>query len=136
VWESLGDTADGAAGLAVLTDRFTTEAVSRIIGRMFLVTVVGVQPDGTVYVDRGADGGMRVGAVYDVMRPGKELPDQHTGASLGREETRIGSLEVVSVEASRSRARLRDGANPTIGDILRATTPTATTPANVMKPDF
>jgi len=137
VKEAIGDTPDGPASLGKLTDRFTTDAVSRILGRVFLTTVIAVQPDGTVYVSRGSDGNTQVRTVFDVMRPGKDVIDPHTGASFGRAESRVGSVEVVAVEASRSRARVLDGQTPVVGDILRsgAQTPPTGQP-KVMRPAF
>ena len=137
VKEAIGDAPDGPASLGKLTDRFTTDAVSRILGRVFLTTVIAVQPDGTIYVSRGSDGNTQVRTVFDVMRPGKDVIDPHTGASFGRAESRVGSVEVVAVEASRSRARLLDGQTPVVGDILRsgAQTPPMGQP-KVMRPAF
>ncbi len=134
--EALGDAPGGPASFAELTDRFTTEAVSRILGRLFLVSVIGVQPDGTVYLNRGSDGNIPVGTIFDVMRPGKDLIDPQTSVSFGRGESRVGSLEVVAVEASRSRARVLDG-QVFVGDVLRSLIPgPGTGQANVMKPAF
>jgi curli biogenesis system outer membrane secretion channel CsgG len=110
-----------------LIDRFTTEAVVRVVGRIYATTVIGVQPDGTVYINRGADANLQVGTVFDVMRPGAEMRDPQTGLSFGAAETHVGSIEIVAVEAVRSRGRMVSGQTPSIGDLLRP--PTQVPPA-------
>jgi curli biogenesis system outer membrane secretion channel CsgG len=102
-----------------LVDRLTTEVVVRVVGRIYPTTVIGVQPDGTVYINRGADANLQVGSVFDVMRPGAEMRDPQTGLSFGAAETRVGSIEIVAVEAVRSRGRVVAGQTPSVGDLLR-----------------
>jgi hypothetical protein len=53
------------------------------------------------------------------MRPGQELIDSDTGLSFGKSETKIASVEIVAVEAFRSRAVVTFGGDVKAGDILR-----------------
>jgi curli biogenesis system outer membrane secretion channel CsgG len=119
VSERLVEGADKPADTLSLVDRFTTVTVSRLLDRVFPTAVIGVQPDGTVYINRGADGNLQIGAVFEVMRPGKELKDPQTGLSFGLSESKIGVIEVMAVEASRSRGRMLSGQTPAVGDVLR-----------------
>jgi hypothetical protein len=100
-------------------DRFTTEAVSQIVTRLFPIKILGVTADGTVYLNRGRDVGLKSGTVFEVMRPGQELIDPDTGVSFGKAETKVASVEIVAVEASRSRGIVTSGGDVESGDILR-----------------
>ena len=71
------------------------------------------------FVYRGADAGMTMGSTFSVERPGEDLVDKDTGIVFGQAETTIGSLQITSVEDSRSRAKMVDGGVALEGDILR-----------------
>lgn len=102
-----------------LLNSFTTKSVAAIVARLFPVKVLGSAGDGVFYLNRGADVGMERGETFDVMRPGKELKDPDTGISFGSAETKVAVMEIISVEASRARAKLISGENAQAGDILR-----------------
>ncbi|MFH1076576.1 MAG: CsgG/HfaB family protein, partial [Pseudomonadota bacterium] len=115
--------------LSRLMDRFTTEAVNLILGRLYPIKLLGIAEDGTVYLNRGADAGLKNGVVFDVMRQGQDMVDQDTGLSFGKAETKVAAVEIVAVEASRARAKLLSGSEVKAGDILRKPQ------AEVKKPD-
>lgn len=115
-----------------LIARFTTDAVSAIVVRLYPVKVLAMTSDGTVFINRGEDGGIVVGDGFDVMRPGQEMIDPDTGRSFGAAEMKVGQIEVTAVEATRSRARVLSGQNLQSGDILR----TAKMLPKVEKPTF
>lgn len=102
-----------------LIDQFVQEAAGSIVQRIYPIKVLAVMPDGTIFINRGADGGVTVGSSYSVQRPGQDLVDPDTGISFGAAETPIGTLKISSVEAARSRAMMTDGGPPATGDILR-----------------
>lgn len=107
-----------------LQDEFSTQAVARILQRLFPVKVLGVADDGVVYLNRGEDAGLKSGEIYDVMRPGQELIDPDTGRSFGSAETKVASLQLVAIEPSRSRGSLvKSGGSVRVGDILRKAPP-------------
>ncbi len=106
-----------------LRDRFTTQAVAKIVARLYPVKVMGTGADGTVYLNRGQDAGLRQGARFKVMRPGQTLIDPDTGRSFGSAETQVATIEIESVEPNRSRAILISGAAPRSGDLLREAPP-------------
>lgn len=105
--------------LSDLADRFTTRSVALLVERLYPIKVLGVAPDGIVYLNRGDDAGLKQGALFDVMRLGSELRDPDTGRSFGTAETKVSTVELVAVEANRSRAQFVEGGNARQGDILR-----------------
>jgi len=125
---------DGDHGSELL-DLLTTSAVKLILQRVYPVRVIGLLPDQTtVYLNRGEDGDLEVGTLLDLMRPGTEMIDPDTGQSFGSMEEKVGTVRVVSVEASRSRAELISGGTPAVGDIGRtAPKPAGKQPAKKAK---
>jgi len=119
IHERIKQAGDMTQVLSSLMDRFTTEAVSLILGRLYPIKILGPAEDGVVYLNRGDDAGLKNGTVFEVMRPGKDLIDQDTGLSFGKAETKVASLEIVAVEASRARAKVTSGGEVRAGDILR-----------------
>lgn len=110
---------DPTQAVSNLIDNFTTEAVSKILDRIYPIKLLGITGDGTIFLNRGSDGALKIGTVFDVMRPGQELKDPDTGICFGRAETKIGTLKIVAVEGYRSRARMVSGQDAKAGDILR-----------------
>ncbi|RMF95275.1 MAG: hypothetical protein D6734_05900 [Candidatus Schekmanbacteria bacterium] len=108
-----------------LMDDYTTEAVNRILERLYPIKVLMVNANGTLYINRGDDVGMRSGLVFDVMHPGEEMIDPDTGISFGKAETKVATVKILTVEASRSTAIISSGGNVAIGDILRKAAPVA-----------
>lgn len=109
-----------------LMDRFVTTTVAKVVENIYPIKVMDVGTDGLVYLNRGEDGGLRPGLIFEVMRPGREMKDVDTGLVMGREENKMGTVEVVSVEKSRSKAKVwpgdgasRGGKQFAAGDILR-----------------
>lgn len=103
-----------------LIESFTNEAVQLVVGRLFPMRVLGIAEDGTLYMNRGLDGGIKVADVFDVLRPGEVLVDPDTGLTFGASETTVGRIEVISVEPSRARARIVSSQESLLaGDMLR-----------------
>jgi curli biogenesis system outer membrane secretion channel CsgG len=80
-----------------------------------IVTVKG----STVYLNCGANSGVKIGDSFNVYRPGEELIDPETGISLGSETTMIGRVQVVEVEDKFSKATVVSGAGFERGSIIR-----------------
>ncbi|MCK5831881.1 MAG: hypothetical protein KAH20_16440 [Methylococcales bacterium] len=102
-----------------LIDDFTNLMVSKIVHRLYPIKIMATLPDGSVYINRGLDGGLKSGDVFNVMRPGQDLIDPDTGISFGSAETKIAELKVESIETSRSKASILSGSEVLRGDILR-----------------
>ncbi|NOG47282.1 MAG: hypothetical protein HND50_18720 [Calditrichaeota bacterium] len=83
--------------------------------------VIKANADGTVFMKPGSVAGVEPGMKFYVYRPGEELIDPDTGISLGSEEMKIGSLEVVSDVAGGKacKAIVKSGANFATGDLIR-----------------
>jgi hypothetical protein len=123
--------------MSSLMDAFTTEGVGTVVLRLFPIKVLGTAGDGVIYLNRGADAGLDEGTMFDVMRPGEDLKDPDTGISFGSAETKVASVEVVSVEANRAKAKLVSGNVAQAGDILRKPQAVEKPPEpKVRKPDW
>jgi hypothetical protein len=102
-----------------LIEDFTNLMVSKIVHRIYPIKIMATLPDGSVYVNRGLDGGLKSGDIFSVMRPGQELIDPDTGISFGSAETKVAELKLDDVEASRAKASVLSGEEVQRGDILR-----------------
>jgi len=75
--------------------------------------------DGNVYINVGADAGIRKGEVFKVCTIGEELIDPETGLSLGAEETYAGKIEIRKVEKKYAVATILEGEGFERGDVVR-----------------
>ncbi len=75
--------------------------------------------DGKVYVNAGKDVGLSSGDTLNIYVVSKEITDPETGAILGVEEHRLGSLRIDSVKPKYSTGTLLEGSEPKSGDIVR-----------------
>ena len=121
-----------------LIEDFTNLMVSKIVHRIYPIKIMATLPDGSVYVNRGIDGGLKSGDIFSVMRPGQELIDPDTGISFGSAETKVAEIKLDDVEASRAKASVLSGEEVQRGDILREPQkPAVQQPqVNVNKPNF
>ncbi|PIS47923.1 MAG: hypothetical protein COT17_00990 [Elusimicrobia bacterium CG08_land_8_20_14_0_20_51_18] len=62
-------------------------------GAVRIIKIVGKQ----IYINSGKTNGEEEGRVYEVYRVGEEMIDPDTGESLGSEDEKIGTAEVVKV---------------------------------------
>ncbi len=74
---------------------------------------------GSIMIKPGADGGVKVGDVFVVYSQGEEIIDPDTGISLGSEEKKAGSIEVVEVKDKYATAKLVTGSGLKAGDLVR-----------------
>ncbi|RLA10646.1 MAG: hypothetical protein DRQ52_11015, partial [Gammaproteobacteria bacterium] len=101
---------------ATLADDFT-DAV-------YPMKVVKRNTRGQVFINRGKDGGLKIGQVYDVFYPGEELIDPDTGESLGGSEEFVGTIKISRINPKMTVAKIEseeDAENAPIatGDIVR-----------------
>ena len=68
----------------------------QLVDAVFPMRILNAEA-GTVWVNRGEDGGLDKGDVLKVFRPGKELVDPYTGEKLGSAERMIGKIKVIRV---------------------------------------
>lgn len=104
---------------ADMVDNFTTTLVSRIMLRLYPIKIIGAISETDFYINRGADGGLNNGMLFDVMREGKEMFDPDTGISFGKIEQKVAQVSVQNIEPSRSIVHLVTGENINNGDVLR-----------------
>ncbi len=75
--------------------------------------------DGQVYINVGSNGGLRVGDVLTVSRPGEELVDPATGLKLGVTEQTLGQLTISSIQEKFSIAAAASSFTCERNDIIR-----------------
>jgi curli biogenesis system outer membrane secretion channel CsgG len=75
--------------------------------------------NGMLYVNAGADMGMRPGMELAVFRPQEALVDPDTGKSIGTPDEKIGTVVVDSVEEKYCVAKVLFGAEMKRGDVVR-----------------
>src|SRR5256712_12615834 len=73
-------------------------------------------------INVGTGAGLRVGAEYDVLRPGREIKDPATGRVLRRTTTNVGKLKGTSADESSAQGTLTGGPAK-VGDCVGACPP-------------
>ncbi len=102
-----------------LIDQLTTKMVSGVVERLYPLKVLAVMLDGTIFINRGSESGLRSGTEFEVMRPGERMIDVDTGLDFGAAEMKIARLKLTQIEDGRSQAQIISGSEVVKGDILR-----------------
>ncbi len=106
------------------------EMVSRITNAVYPVKVAKV--DGkTLYLNRGADGNLKVGDLLAVYSQGDAVTDQDTGEVLGNTENVMAQATVVAVEARFTKAELQGEAAIREGMLVRKLPPAKAAPVEL-----
>ncbi|MRR09763.1 hypothetical protein EG831_06770 [bacterium] len=71
--------------------------------------IIAVNADKTVMIKPGALGGVAVGDKFTVYSAGEEVIDPETGLSLGSEETKAGTIEVIDAKDQFAKAKVLSG---------------------------
>ncbi len=98
------------------------KAVAQIVNAMANVPWEGVVAKvhgPTLYVNSGADSGLRQGDVLQVVRVVDRVVDPVTGQVLGVEVEELGQATVVSVKNRYATAKYKTFSRPKVGDTLR-----------------
>ena len=75
---------------------------------------------GEIYINVGAEAGVQVGQVFQVVRKGKAITDPDTGEVLGADETKVGQVKITEVKGPRlSLCSAVSGNGFKAGDILK-----------------
>lgn len=112
-----------------LVGKATREAIHEIMKKIDIqmanvpwqakvITVKG----NTVYINSGAEAGVKVGDVFVVYSKGEELIDPDTGLSLGAIESKIGEIGVTNNNIGNGKASqcvIRSGSGFKQGDLVR-----------------
>ncbi len=104
-----------------MTKKVSAQMADQLVDTVFPMRVLNSQ-NKQVWINRGKDGGLKVGDILNVYRPGAELIDPDTGENLGSAETFLTKVKVVRVNPKFTIAKIA-GKNPAEaiqkGDILR-----------------
>ncbi len=71
--------------------------------------IIAINADKTVMIKPGAQGGVKVGDTFEVYSIGQEVIDPETGLSLGAEETKAGTIQVIEVKDQFAKAKIVSG---------------------------
>jgi len=84
------------------------DVIAAIIDRVYPIRVAAIQEDGQVILNQG---GQRIknGMLLDVYAMGKEIFDGDTGESLGRIESHVATLKILSTAHTLSAAKVVEG---------------------------
>ena len=75
---------------------------------------------GSVYLNVGAEAGVKEGEEFDVYRVGNVIKDPDTGEVLGADETKVGRVKVTKVLGARlSTASVLSGSGFKPGDMIK-----------------
>lgn len=126
-----GGLGDGAAGAGAGTFRSTlaktfSKALDKCVAWIILnmdklpwegkiISAKGPQ----VYINAGADAGVKVGDNFTIYKAGEELVDPDSGMSLGVEETLSGQVQIAKAMPKFSIATVTSGGGFRQGDIVR-----------------
>lgn len=106
--ESMGKASVGTSGLGGAGD------ASGVAGKIAKVE------GGSVYLNVGAEAGLKEGQTFDVYRVGNVIKDPDTGEVLGADETKVGRIKVTKVMGPRlSTASVVSGSGFKPGDAIR-----------------
>jgi curli biogenesis system outer membrane secretion channel CsgG len=84
-----------------------------VVGK--IANVIG----GKIYINKGANEGVKVGDVFEVFRTGQEIRDPDTGAVLDVEEDLIGRIIITQVKEKVSIGSGQGGGGFQSGDVVR-----------------
>ncbi len=106
------------------------EMVSRITNAVYPVKVAKI--DGkTLYLNRGADGNLKVGDLLSIYSLGEAVTDQDNGELLGNTENPVAQAIVISIEARFTKAELQGEASVQEGMLVKKLTPAKPVPAEL-----
>ncbi len=106
--ESMGKVGAPTSGLGGASD------ASGIAGKIAKVE------GGSVFLNVGAEAGVKEGDAFDVFRVGNVIKDPDTGEVLGSDETKVGRVKITKVMGPRlSTASVVDGSGFKAGDMVK-----------------
>jgi curli biogenesis system outer membrane secretion channel CsgG len=106
--DSLGRAKISTSGLGGESD------ASGVIGKIAKASA------GAIYVNVGAEAGIKEGDEYDVYRAGEVIKDPDTGEVLGANEVRVGRIRITAIRGPRlSSAIALSGSGYKAGDVLK-----------------
>lgn len=119
VQDKVDANASNQRSIALLADAYAEQVVLMLMNKLYPIRVASVSSDGTVYINRGNDGGLFSGEILEAYRPGPPVIDPETGVQLGQEEAQLGQIRLTEVEDARSKGTALAGTILAIGDLLK-----------------
>ena len=107
--------------LTQLADSFANSSVQTVLNAIYPLKVMAVASDGTIYLNRGIDGGLSSGDVLSVFRQGMMIVDPDSNRTMGNQETNVGAIRITEVEDIRSKAIVLRGDSLLADDVLKVT---------------
>ncbi len=104
-----------------ITSQMADKIANRVVDVIYPARVIA-KMDKEVTINRGDGTDIAVGQVWNVYAQGKELIDPDTGASLGREELRVGQVRIRRITPKFSIADVLEDTGIDQGAILRPAT--------------
>jgi hypothetical protein len=86
----------GSGYFVTMAKKVAAQMADQLVDTVFPMRILNVQ-DNQVWINRGADGGLKVNETLNVYKPGAELVDPDTNEKLGSAEKLIGKIKVVRV---------------------------------------
>jgi hypothetical protein len=80
--------------------------------------VADAEADGTVIINVGSKGGVKVGQTLTVKTKGKEIRDPATGKVLRSLDSKIGTLAITDVDADSATGKFSGTGKPKTGDVV------------------
>ncbi len=102
---------DETAACDALLDAAARAVCAQALGNIYPVRAVKLLDGGEVVLNQGGTL-LWEGETFDVFRLGEPIVDPYTHETLGRDESRIATIQVVRVDAKLSYARVLDGTIP------------------------
>jgi curli biogenesis system outer membrane secretion channel CsgG len=103
----------------MLFSNTATAAATYILEGIYPVKIASVQGDSLV-INRGEGTGINVGGLYEVYAQGEAVKDPDTGDIIGSDETKVGLIEITSVQQKFSKAKIvKSEGSLTVGAICR-----------------
>ena len=97
--EKPSDTPDGKPEQEIFVkavQKASADMADKLINVVFPMKVLKVS-DSTIWINRGNDGGLKIGDILEVFMLGEELVDADTGENLGRAEISVGTIQVINI---------------------------------------
>ena len=79
-----------------MAKEIASQMADQLVDTVFPMLVLNTEGD-QVWINRGKDGGLKVGQILKVYKPGKELIDPYTKQKLGTAEQFIGEIKVMRI---------------------------------------
>jgi hypothetical protein len=74
----------------------SAQMADQFLALVYPVEIISLKGE-TVYLNRGQDGGLKVGDVLEIYHKGEALIDPHTGEQLGSAEEYVGTVKISKI---------------------------------------